>query len=342
MALSQTQTVITRKMILKLVAGMEDECPVFGILVIGETGNGKTTLVNNLLGKDNSSVQGGLESLTSTISSYPMEVEGVHIRVYDTPGLQDSRGKDHDAKHLKQMKDILNSGEIQLVIYCLKLTETRMHQGLIRTFQEYNKIGVIWEQTLIALTFADAVPVPKEERKKADFKLDQYFDTKVKEWQGKIVKTLVENVGIQRDKAEKIVVRPITDDPDANLPNGKEWYHPLRITILKLLPDGATMKFARMHAKKVNGSKAAEIIKILALKIATYAIVGGAVSGVAGGVVGGIAGGVVGGIVGGVVGGPLGIPVGALLGAGGTAALSSVIFGVIGTGVGALPALFHR
>ena len=158
------QTVITREMILRLVAKMEDGCPIVGILVVGETGTGKTTLVNNLLGIDNSPKQGGLDSHASTISSYEMKVEGVPIRVYDTPGLWDSQGKDNDAKYLKQMKDILNSGEIQLVIYCIKLTVTRMHKGLIRTFQEYNKIGVIWEQTLIALTFADALPVPKEER----------------------------------------------------------------------------------------------------------------------------------------------------------------------------------
>ena len=306
------QTVITREVILRLVAEMEDECPVFGILVVGETGTGKTTLVNNLLGIDNSPEQGGLDSHTSTISSYEMKVEEVTFRVYDTPGLRDSQGKDHDAKYLKQMKDILNSGEIQLVIYCMKLTETKMHKGLIRTFQEYNKIGVIWEQTLIALTFADALPVPKEERKKDDFKMDQYFDTKVQEWKDKIEKTLVENVGIRGDRAEKIVVRPITDDPSENLPNDEEWYHPLWITILKLLPYGAAMQFARMRAEKIDGIKAVEVIKILALKIASYA--GGIVAG----------------------------PPGAIVAAGVTGGLSAVIGGIIGTGAGALTALFRR
>ena len=257
------------------------------------------------------------------------------IRVYDTPGLQDSWGEDRDAKHLKEMKEILNSGEIQLVIYCLKLTETRMRQGLIRTLQEYDKIGVIWEQTLIVLTFANDVPVPKEERKRDDFKMDQYFDTKVQEWQGKIEKTLVEKVGIRGDRTEKIAVRPINDDPSANLPNGKEWYHPLWIIILKLLPYGAAMKFARIRAKRMgNMMKAVEVLKVLALKIASYAIVGGASGFAAGAATGAIGGGVIGGVVGG--------PPGALVVGGIAGGLAGVIGAVIGTGAGALTGFFRR
>ena len=322
-----TENVITQDMILALVAEMEAGCPVFGILVIGTTGTGKSTLVNNILGTDSAGVNSGTDSDTSRISLYKMEVEGVPIHVYDTPGLQDSRGDDRDAIYLQQMQDILTSGEIQLVIYCLKLTETKMHQGLIRTFQEYDKIGVIWEQTLIALTFADAVPVPKEERKKADFQMDQYFDKKVQEWQGRVRKTLVENTRLPRDRVETIVVRPTTDDSDANLPNGKEWYSPLRITILKLLPHGAAMRFAKIQAKKVDSKKeeAESVLKIITQKMTTYATAGGA-SGVGAGAVLGFVG-----------GGPLG----ALLMGGVTGGLAGAIGAVIGTGAGALTVLLR-
>ena len=219
------QNVFTSEKILHLVKEMAGKCPVFGIPVIGVTGSGKSTLVNNLLGRNSSSVSAGLDSITCTVSSYEMEVEGVLICVYDTPGLDDSRG-DHDAVYLREMKGILESGEIQLVIYCLKLLETRMHQGLIRTFQEFNKISVNWEQTVIALTFADNLLVSSAEKKNADFKMDQFFYRKVEQWRSRVTETLVDNVGIQRVRAEKVVVRPTSDGPDDNLPNGQEWYIP--------------------------------------------------------------------------------------------------------------------
>lgn len=71
--------------------------PCFGILVIGNTGTGKSTLVNNLLGTDSAGVHRGLRSEIFRTSLYEMEVEMVPIHVYDTPGLQDSWGDDRDA-----------------------------------------------------------------------------------------------------------------------------------------------------------------------------------------------------------------------------------------------------
>ena len=73
----------------------------------------------------------------------------------------------------------MKTGELQLVIYYLQLTETRMRQGLIRTFQEYKKIGVRWERSVVALTFSDTLLVPKSEKKKAGFQMSQFFNTRV-------------------------------------------------------------------------------------------------------------------------------------------------------------------
>lgn len=142
---------------------------------------------------------------------------------------------------------------------------------------------------MIALTYADNLSVPTAEKKKADFKMNEFFDRRVKEWQSRIIETLVDDVGIQRVRAEKVVVRPTTDGPDDNLPNGQEWYHPLWVTILKLLPHGAAMQFTKMRAKKISGKdNIAEVVKTVAEKIAEYAIVGGALGYITGGVFGSV------------------------------------------------------
>ena len=142
---------------------------------------------------------------------------------------------------------------------------------------------------MIALTYADNLSVPTAEKKKADFKMNEFFDRRVKEWQSRIIETLVDDVGIQRVRAEKVVVRPTTDGPDDNLPNGQEWYHPLWVTILKLLPHGAAMQFTKMRAKKISGKdKILQVVKTVAEKIAEYAIVGGALGYITGGVFGSV------------------------------------------------------
>ena len=232
-------------------AKLKKDCNVFGIIVIGETGSGKSTLVNNLVGEDVVKEGDGLDSETATICKLDRIIEGVPVILYDTPGLGDSRG-DRDASYLKKIEDILRSGAIQLVIYCLKMTETRMREGLIRTFQEYNKIGVKWEQTVIALTFADSVPMPSTAKKDAELQR-QYFDDKVKEWHGKLKSTLKNQVKLG-EEVHKISVRPTTAQFDERLPNGKRWYSPIWLDILERLTPAAMSRYIEMHKRNFSHS----------------------------------------------------------------------------------------
>ena len=172
-------------------------------------------------------------------------VEGVDVVVYVTTGLGGSRDYG-DEQHLKEMKAILDSNEIQLVLYCIKLSETRC-QSLIRTFVEYHSIGVDWEHTVIVLTFADALVAPSSIRKKPGFQMSQYFNDRVAEWHQQISKALVERVGVDQRIVEKIKVCPSTSDRDECLPNGEQWFLPLWQNVLELLSPDAKTRFLQMH-----------------------------------------------------------------------------------------------
>ena len=232
---------------------MKRDCRQFGILVVGETGTGKSTLINNLVGQEIVIQGDSFVSETSTISKHEMDVEGVPIAVYDTPGLDDSRGG-RDDEYLQKMKSILNEGKIHLVIYCLKLSETRMRGSLLRTFQEYHRIGVKWERSVIAFTFADVVPVPSRERKKPGFDIGCFFNNRVAELRAHITRKLVENVGVSAEIASEILCNPSTSDPEELLPNGDRWFVPFWLHILYLLSPSAMIQFLQVHVNSITYS----------------------------------------------------------------------------------------
>ena len=217
---------------------LRKDCPVFGILVIGETGTGKSTLINNLLGKEVAPVGHTMESETLKVTPHEVTVEGVPVVVYDTPGLDDTREGEDEEKYLDIMKSLLARKKIHLVIYCLKMTETRMRKGLIRTFEEYHKIGVPWEQTVITVTFADMY-------KEGD-------PSRFSQIQQQLKKTLVGKVRVAQSIVEKLKIRPTAKDPKEALPSGRPWYVPFWLDVVEVLVPAALVRFFDIHEGNIH------------------------------------------------------------------------------------------
>ena len=228
-----------------------EQCKVFGIMVVGETGTGKSSLINNLLGKDLAKEGDSVESETKSIAHYKETIHDVPVVLYDTPGLSDS-DPTKDSIHIKAVSTILESKEIQLVIYCQKLSETRMRRSLIHTLQEYHKIGVDWTKTVVALTFADAIPIPGKIRTKEGFDEGQYFDQKLEEWQKKVRSTLEEDVGVKQEVVQRIKICPTCALRDEELPNDDGWYVPLWLDILEILSPEAMVRFLEIQDGSVT------------------------------------------------------------------------------------------
>ena len=184
------------------------------ILVIGEQGSGKTSLANNLLGEEIAKE----EDNTPAISTFKGTVQGVSVTVYEASSLsvEDEQGR-------RQVQDLILSGSITFILYCFKMSETRMRQSLTDTFKVFNSAGVHWNKTVIALTFADSLPVPKTTRCDPNFDMKEHFVMCVKEWKDQVHRVLTSEVGVPTHTAGLLAMLPTTGDPDELLPTGEEW-----------------------------------------------------------------------------------------------------------------------
>ena len=205
------------------------------ILVIGPTGVGKTTLVNNLLGKPVAEVEYFVDSTTNGIGCYKGEIQNVPVVIYDTSGLGDSNEL-QDEDYLTEIKKVIS--DVHVIIYCIKMTETRMHGGMIKAFQQYNKIGINWGKTMFALTFADAIIPPTRLKKQAGFNISEYFNERIQEWRLEVPQVLERDVHVDGEMLLDMNINPTTDDPDCELLNGDHWFTSFLSCLFELLtPD---------------------------------------------------------------------------------------------------------
>ena len=185
------------------------------ILVIGEPGSGKTSLVNNLLGEEIAEEEA--ES-TSEMCTFKGIVQGVSVTVYE-----DSSFSAEDENQKGEVQKLILSCSLTFILFCLKMSETRMRQSLIKAFKMFHSIGVNWNKTVIALTFADSLPVPKAQRQDPNFDMKLFFVNRKKEWKHKITEVLTSEVDVPTETAQHINMLPTTGDPDEKLPTGEEW-----------------------------------------------------------------------------------------------------------------------
>ena len=255
MALTTAKAVAKKgyDLILGWVAKLQSECPELRLLVIGETGVGKSTLINNLLGEEVADEGHSVTSETSAVNCYKGVIEGVPVKVYDTPGLADSRS-DRDEEYLEQIKKLIETEPIHLIIYCLKMNEPRMRRGIIHTFQQYTQIGVDWKKTAIALTFADDLKPPPKLKKQKGITEIEYFKEKLAEWRVEIPKVLTAETHLEATVAAEIKINPTTGDHEERLPNGEEWYIPFWLDVLEVLPPAARIRFVEIHKENIKYS----------------------------------------------------------------------------------------
>ena len=252
---------VQSRLLIAVLSKLRKDCPEFGVLIIGRTGVGKSTLINNLLGKEVASVGHTLRSETPIVYPHESSVEGVPIVVYDTPGLGDIKGEEEEAMHLEIIQSLLAKGRIHLILYCFQMNQTIMSSSLVGTLHKYHRIGVDWERTVIALTFADALYASKSEQDSPNFKMSHFFDERLAFLQRELRKELVERVGVQSGVAERLKICPTALLPKDLLPNGNPWYVPLWLDIVEILSLAETLRFLDIHRKNICDDRASPLNK---------------------------------------------------------------------------------
>ena len=134
---------------------------VLNLMVLGEQGIGKSTLVNGLIGDEVAEIAAvghlATQCITTEVKMYPHRKNNAVINIWDTPGLLDPTC-DVD----RVMKNIIEViPQIDLFLFCVRMDQTRyLPDNLVKKIMARITEGAgkdIWNKTLIVLTRANLV-----------------------------------------------------------------------------------------------------------------------------------------------------------------------------------------
>ena len=122
-----------------------------GVVVAGNYGSGKTSLVNSLFyGKEKVPEGHGIEPSDKMSEGVFSQTElGLTCQVWDTPGCSITQS-------VGNIKSVYSSNKVGVIIFCVSATEVSSIRQSILNFTE--KFGEdVWRNAVVALTFANTV-----------------------------------------------------------------------------------------------------------------------------------------------------------------------------------------
>ena len=213
------------------------------ILVTGKTGEGKSTLVNGILGEEVAVEGAGSIRCTAKVEEFKRMIQDVPVTVFVSPGLQDNTG--NEEAYLREMRETCQ--RLSLVLYCTKMTNTRLTDNdkhamkkLTRAFGEE-----FWKYSILVLTFANQELVSRRDERDEDTGPEPHFyddegwkilekkrfEGRLKIWQHNFYYFLIKDIGVSEGIVRRIPVLPTGDHKRTyknreplRLPDRENWF----------------------------------------------------------------------------------------------------------------------
>ena len=210
-------------------------------LLLGRTGKGKSSTVNSFFGQEVAPV-GDYEPTTITVEQYDHEINGIPVRIWDTPGLcDDLEEEDNDRRYLQEVCEKIK--EIDSVWFVASLDDTRVGADEKRGIQEISlALGKeVWQRGLIVFTFADKVSpdeYPQRLQKRAEL-----IRQEISKYAG--------------DRIARHILAVAVNNKGNTTPDGEPWLGELFAKVFTRLDNNALAPFLLVMSDSLTVSRSA-------------------------------------------------------------------------------------